>query len=94
MNFNQLPPSTSAKRWREVITVDRVLTWLRCGRLLLLSRFKAAGWCWALCKHFLYIYIHKHLYPHNNLETGALLNSTSQVKKPRLRETHHLVKVT
>lgn len=28
------------------------------------------------------------------MEIGALLNSTSQVKKPRLRETHHLVKVT
>lgn len=32
--------------------------WPHPGYLLLLSRFGVTGWCWALCKHFLYIFIY------------------------------------
>lgn len=75
VNFNQLTPSTSAKWWREDITVNGVLTlatpWLLTIAIALWGHWLVLGTVQALS---IYIYIYDHLYPHNNLETGALFN--------------------
>lgn len=79
-----------ARQGREVIAADRMPTlWSTCSCSHVLGPLVHAG---HRARHVRYRYMIA-CNPHNSTDTGVLLNPMFQVKKLRLRETNHLLKV-